>query len=207
MIITYYGKQFMRVQFGDVVLAFNPIAKDSKLSGSRFGADIALVSLDHPDMNGIDAVTYGGKEPFAITGPGEYEVSDVYIKGYAVPTTYDGRERQNTVYVVSIEQMSIVFLGALHSIELSQELKEALDEIDILFIPVGGEEVLPPDEAQRLANKLGARIVIPMDGDDKSMKQFLKEAGAEDVKPIDKATLKRKDVDGKEGEVIVLKKN
>jgi hypothetical protein len=38
------------------------------------------------------------------------------------------------------------------------------------------------------------------------VKQFLKEAGSEDVKPFDKATLKKKDVDGKEGEVIVLKK-
>ncbi|NTV44797.1 MAG: MBL fold metallo-hydrolase [Candidatus Yonathbacteria bacterium] len=207
MIITYYGKQFIRVQLGDVVLAFNPIGKDSKFSGARFGADIVLSSLDHPDLNGIDTVTYGGKEPFAITGPGEYELSGVYIKGFAVSTTYGGRERLNTVYIVSMEQMTLVFLGALHSGELSQELKEALDEVDILFIPVGGEEVLPPDEAQKLANKLGARIVIPMDGDDKSMKQFLKEAGAGDVKPTDKATLKKKDIEGKEGEVIVLKEN
>jgi len=206
MIITYYGKQFMRVQFGDTVLAFNPISKDSKESASRFGADIALVSLDHPDYAGVESVTYNGKEPFTITGPGEYEVDGVYIKGYAVPTTCDGRERLNTVYIVVLEQMTLVYLGALHSGELSQELKEALDEVDVLFVPVGGGEVLPPDEAQKLANKLGARIVIPMDGDEKNMKQFLKEAGAEGVKPIDKATLKKKDIDGKEGEVIVLKK-
>jgi len=206
MIITYYGKQFMRVQFGDVVLAFNPIGKESKESSSRFGADIALVSLDHPDFAGVESVTYAGKEPFVITGPGEYEVNGVYIKGYAVPTTHGGDEHLNTVYIVSLEQMTLVHLGALHSGELSQELKEALDEIDVLFVPVGGGETLLADDAQKLANKLGARIVIPMDGDDKTVKQFLKEAGSEDVKPFDKATLKKKDVDGKEGEVIVLKK-
>jgi L-ascorbate metabolism protein UlaG (beta-lactamase superfamily) len=206
MIITYYGKQFFRVQFGDTVLAFNPIGKDSKESASRFGADIALISLDYPDYNGVESVTYGGKEPFVITGPGEYEVNGVYIKGYAVPTTCGGRERLNTVYIVSLEQMTLVHLGALHTGELSQELKEALDEVDVLFVPVGGGEVLPPDEAQKLANRLGARIVIPMDGDGPAMKQFLKEAGAESVSSTDKATLKKKDIEGKEGDVIVLKR-
>jgi hypothetical protein len=36
-----------------------------------------------------------------------------------------------------------------------------------------------------------------------ALKAFLKEAG-EDVKPVDKLTVKKKDLDGKEGEIIVL---
>ena len=34
MVITYYGKQFFKVQFGDTVVAYNPIGKESKLEGS-----------------------------------------------------------------------------------------------------------------------------------------------------------------------------
>ncbi len=59
MIITYHGGEFFKVQFGDTVLAFNPISKDSKLKSSRFGADIALVSLNHPDMNGVESRVFG----------------------------------------------------------------------------------------------------------------------------------------------------
>jgi hypothetical protein len=36
------------------------------------------------------------------------------------------------------------------------------------------------------------------------LKKFLKESGAENVKPIDKLTIKKKDLEGKESEIIVL---
>jgi hypothetical protein len=37
------------------------------------------------------------------------------------------------------------------------------------------------------------------------LKEFLKEAGNDKIKPVDKLTLKRKDLTGKEGDVVVLK--
>ena len=58
-------------------------------------------------------------------------------------------------------------------------------------------------EAQKLAVKLEAKIVIPVLYDEKSLKQFLKEAG-EDVRPVEKLTVKPRDVAGKESEVVVL---
>jgi L-ascorbate metabolism protein UlaG (beta-lactamase superfamily) len=74
----------------------------------------------------------------------------------------------------------------------------------VLIVPVGGEGVLDPAAAQKLAVKLEARIVIPILFDDKSLKQFLKEAGAEGTKSVDKLTIKKKDVADKENEVVVL---
>ena len=47
-------------------------------------------------------------------------------------------------------------------------------------------------------------MVVPMDYDKESLKVFLKEAGAEGVKPIDKLTIKKKDFVGKTGEVIIF---
>jgi hypothetical protein len=38
-----------------------------------------------------------------------------------------------------------------------------------------------------------------------ALKAFLKEESAEDSKPVDKLTLKKKDVDAMEGEIAVLK--
>ncbi|MEK7081750.1 MAG: hypothetical protein AAB905_00900 [Patescibacteria group bacterium] len=52
MIISYHGVECVKVQFGDKVLVFNPVSKDSKFGATRFGADIAFISLNHPDMNG-----------------------------------------------------------------------------------------------------------------------------------------------------------
>ena len=60
-------------------------------------------------------------------------------------------------------------------------------------------------DANKLATKLEPSIVIPMDYDDASLKMFLKEAGKEKVeKKIEKLTIKRKDLDGKQGEMILF---
>ena len=90
MIITYYGGEFFKVQFGDTTLAFNPISKDSKLKSSRFGADIVLSTTYHSDFNGVEQVSHGDKKPFVISGPGEYEVKEVFIKGLPSESKYGG---------------------------------------------------------------------------------------------------------------------
>ena len=181
MIITYLGGEFVKVQFGDITLAFNPPSKDSKLKVSRFGADVALVSLNHPDTNGVDSVTHGERKPFVISGPGEYEVKDVAVRGFQTESLYDKEKRINTVYTVSLEGMKLCFLGALSSSELPAELKEELDGIDVLFVPIGGEGVLAPSAANKLAVTLEPHLVIPIHfegiGAPNSLKQFLKEAG------------------------------
>lgn len=207
MIITYLGGEFFKVQFGDVTLAFNPISKDSKLKGSRFGADIALVSANHADFNGTDQVTHGDKQPFLVSGPGEYEIGGIFIKGLPSTTSYGGSDLVNTIYTVSLENMNICFLGAHNAGELKAETIEALDDIDILFVPIGGEGVLEPAKAYKLAVSLQPKIVIPMHYGDvgvkDALKVFLKEAG-ENPDPQAKLTLKRKDLDGKEADVVVL---
>jgi hypothetical protein len=68
---------------------------------------------------------------------------------------------------------------------------------------VGGRGALSPAEAKKLAVKLEAKIIIPVLYDEKSLKQFLKEEG-EDVKQVEKLTVKPRDVTGKESEVVVL---
>ncbi len=198
MIINYLGGQFVKIQFGDTILAFNPISKDSKLS-----------SINHDDSNGVDQVTFGEKKPFVIAGPGEYEVKGVFIKGFASESEYDGEKRINTIYTVSLEGMNICFLGALNKGELPKDADEAIDEVDILFTPISGEGVLDPEQAYKLAVSIGPKIIIPINygdmGDKDALKKFLKEAG-ENPKSEPKLTLKKKDLDGKEAEVMVLER-
>ncbi len=203
MIITYYGGEFFKVQFGDTTLAFNPISKDSKLKPSRFGADIVLSTTHHEDFNGVEQVSHGEKKPFVISGPGEYEVKEVFIKGLPSESKYGGKELINTIYTVSLENMNICFLGAINTPELKSETIEALDEIDILFVSIGGDGVLEPVKAYKLATSLEPKIIIPMHYSDENLKVFLKEAG-ENPKSETKLTLKRKDLEGKEGDIMLL---
>ena len=115
MVITYHGGESFKVTFGDTTVAINPISKESKLSGARFGADIAIVSLNDKDFNGVEQVTHGDRKPFLISGPGEYEIKKVFIKGFQSVSEYGGSERINTVYSIMLEGMNLVVLGALSS--------------------------------------------------------------------------------------------
>ncbi|HEU4677630.1 MAG TPA: MBL fold metallo-hydrolase [Candidatus Paceibacterota bacterium] len=204
MIITYHGMQCFKVSFGDTTIAFDPISKKSKLSGPKFGADVVFISLRHPDMNGADEMAFGSKQPFVVDGPGEYEVGQVTARGYGVKTMYEGVERFNTIYKVTFEDMNLIFLGALGSEEIDPKILGELDDIDILFVPIGGGDVLDVPAASKLATKLEARCIIPMHYADAALKAFLKEEGVDAGKPVDKLTVKKKDLADKEGDIVVL---
>ncbi|MFM2374659.1 MAG: hypothetical protein RLZZ234_654 [Candidatus Parcubacteria bacterium] len=206
MVITYLGGQCFKVSFGDTTLAFNPISKDSSnFSPVKFGADVAFLTTNHEDHNGVAQVTYGDREPFVARGPGEYELGEVTARGFGVKTSYDGAECYNTVYYVTLEGINMLFVGALQDPKLDPKILEEFGDIDIIFVPVAGGDVLDAASAASLAVKLEARVVIPMQYDKDSLKLFLKEAGAEDVKPEEKLTVKKKDILTMEGQVVILK--
>jgi L-ascorbate metabolism protein UlaG (beta-lactamase superfamily) len=207
MVITYMGGQCFKITQGDLTLAFNPPSKDSDFKTVKFGSDIALVSQNHPDFNGTENTVYGEREPFVISGPGEYEVRGIAVRGFGSTSKYGAKGETthlNTIYSVLLDGMNLCFLGAQSDPALPKAAQQELDDIDVLFVPVGGEGVLDAAEAYKLAVSLEPKAVVPMHYSNESLKSFLKEAGAEGTKPIEKLTVKKKDLDGKESEIIVL---
>ena len=162
----------------------NPIAKVS--------ADITLFTTGRGET--------AEKSGFVIEGPGEYEIKEVFIKGFLS----EGKDHLNTVYLITFEGMKLCFLGSLSNHELSPKVFENLEDIDILFVPVGGSEVLEPAVAYKLAVSLEPSIIIPMHYTKASLEQFIKEGG-EKVEALDKYVVKKKDLEGKEGDIVVLK--
>lgn len=214
MILTYHGGTCIRASAGDMTIVFGPVSKNSKnFKPTNFGADAAFISFNHQDMNGAEEAGRGDKQPIAILGPGEYEVSakgaspggkdPITAMGFPSTSSYDGDRKTNTIYSVHFDGLHILYLGAQGSAVLPKEVLE-MDSPDILIIPIGGGGALSPSEAQKLSVMLEARIVIPILWNEKTLKQFLKEASAEGAKPADKLTLRPRDVAGKENEVIVL---
>lgn len=205
MVISYYGLSCFKVQFGDLVVAFNPPSKSSEHKTARFGANVAFITNAHADMNGAEQASLGDRQPFVISGPGEYELKGLTARGFATETHYGGEKRNHTVYKVTLEGMTLAFLGALFS-PLTPAAKSALEDADILFVPIGGAGTLDVAGAHHLAVSLEPRLIVPMPlgTDGKALAQFLKECGAEGTKPVEKLTLKKKDLEGKVGEVAVL---
>jgi L-ascorbate metabolism protein UlaG (beta-lactamase superfamily) len=204
MILTYHSGACIRASAGDTTIVFAPVSKQSKnFKPTNFGADVAFIPLNHADMNGAEEAARGDKKPFVVYGPGEYEVKEITASGFATVRKDKADDLINTVYWLKFDGLNVLYLGCLASMDLPAELLE-MDEPDVLIVPVGGGQVLSPADAQKLAVKLEAKVVIPIMYDDKSLKQFLKEAGAEGTKAEEKLTIKPRDVADKQNEVVVL---
>ncbi len=152
MIITYHGLSCFKIQSGDITLVFDLPSKKSGITPPRFHADIAFQSHDHAAHNGAKELSgEREKEIFLIDTPGEYEIKGVYVEG--LKTYHDSvmgkKHGINTAYVVRLENIKLCFLGDYGEKGLRPELKEGIDKIDILFVPIGGDTVLEPEAAQK----------------------------------------------------------
>lgn len=209
MVITYYGISCFKVQSGDMVLAIDPPSKKSGFKAPRFQADVVFVSHDHGEHNGFENIAGKEKnnEPFLINTPGEYEIKGMAVRG--LNTFHDSVEGKkyglNAAYIFSLENLNICHLGDFGEKELRAGVQEFLGGVDILFIPVGGGEVLEPENAVKIINQIEPKIIIPMRYDKKKLSMFLKEIGQERVKAAEKLSFKKKDIFDKKGEVVVLK--
>lgn len=199
MVITYYGKQYFKLTLGDLTIATNPPLKASK--PARFGADIVLISLNHPDYNDPETVTMGEREPFALDSAGSYEVKELFFTGAGSTVTVDKKDYINTVYGFELDGIKIAYLGAVYDEKsLSTEAKEIAGAADMILVNIGQD----PVQAYKMTTSFDPNMIIPMDYDTESLKRFLKEAGQEKAETQDKVTLKRRDLDGKQSHVVIL---
>ena len=206
MVITYFGKSYFKLTLGDLTIAINPPAKDSKAfpKPPRFGADIVLVTLNYPDYSGVETVTLGDKVPFVIDGPGSYEVRELLFTGAQSTVTLEKKPYINTVFGFELDGIKIGFLGLVGEEKaLSADAKEIANGADLLFVPVAAED-LDAASAYKTAVSFEPNMIIPYEYDSGDLSRFLKEGGQEKHESFDKATLKRRDLDGKQGAIMVL---
>lgn len=199
MVITYLGNSYFKLTLGDLTIAINPPSKAMK--PARFGADIALITTNLPECNDPETVTLGDKTPFVIDGPGSYEVRGLLFTGASSSASIGGKEYINTVYGFELDGIKVCFLGKAGDDKLlSTEAKEIASNADMIFVPVGDD----PAGAYKTALAFDPNMIVPYDYDGPSLARFLKEGGQEKNESQDKATLKRRDLDGKEGYILVL---
>lgn len=184
--MSYQGAGAFKISQGDLTLALNP--------GAKVSADVTLFTTGRSEV--------AEKSGFVIDGPGEYEIKDIFIKGFLSEGI---GKKVNTIYLITFEGMKLCFLGALANPALSVETLEAIEDIDILFTPVG-QGTLDPASAYKLAVSLEPSVIIPMYYDKPSLDKFIKEGGSKSgVESLDKLVVKKKDLEGKEGEILILK--
>lgn len=164
--IWWYGQACFRIKGKSASVVVDPYDPGfTGLSKLKVEGEVVCVTHTHQDHNNVGAVkTPEGKEPFVISGPGEYETMGVNIVGVSsFHDDKDGAERgKNTIYNISIDEFNIVHLGDLGQKSLSQPQLEKLSNCDILLIPVGGVFTISGKDAPDIIAELEPKIIVPM---------------------------------------------
>jgi len=125
-------------------------------------ADLLLVTHEHGDHNGIEAV---GGDPVVIRSrPGRHdspvgEVVGVASEHDAAAGTVRGA---NTIYCFALDGLRVCHLGDLGQPALRPEQREAIGAVDVLFVPAGGGPTVGGEEAAGVVRALAPRLVVPM---------------------------------------------
>lgn len=218
MDITYLGHSSFKIRGKNATIVTDPF--NPEMVGFKYPkieADIVTVSHSHPDHNYTEVFEDPKlvKKPVIVNGPGEYEIKGVNILG--VSTFHDDKEGQergkNTLYEIRMDGLVLVHLGDLGH-KLTEKQTEEIEDVDILFLPVGGFYTLDPKMASEVIAELEPTIIIPMhyqrpglnaNNFDKlvGVNEFLKVMGKTDVAPQDKLTIS-KDKLLEETQIVIL---
>lgn len=176
MDITWLGHSCFRIKGKEAVILIDPCHPSLGYSLGKIQADIVTVSHFHLGHCYTEAITTKFK---LIKGPGEYELNGTFITGIA--TWHDAEQGKklgkNTVYILEIDGMTLCHLGDIGHLPAS-ELIEAIGDIEILFVPVGGLSTIGGSTAAEIVRRLAPKIVIPM--------HYKTAALTRELEPVDK---------------------
>jgi len=215
MTITWHGEGMVKIvgkTHQPVTVVFDPYSeKETGLRPPRPEADVVLLSSDR--AGSVTAEGIAG-QPVVISGPGEYDVKGIGIRG--IPSYHDAEQGKalgrNTIYILDIEGVSICHLGCLgHT--LSERQVDDIGNVDVLLVPVGGERTINAKAAVEVVNEIEPRLVVPTHFALPKLKYklsgpeaFLKEMGSSAVKPEPRIKLKKTDLPKDETKVVLLER-
>jgi len=143
-----------------------------------------------------------------ISGPGEYEIKGIGIRGVPIPRQDpDDQRAVNTAYVVEADGMAFCHLG-VPSGELSPQALRSIGRVDVLIVPIDGD-LLSPEQAVAAVRQVEPGVVIPVgfepaeQGTAPSLTRFISELGVEAAPPVGRISIVRNSI-GEDLKIVVL---
>jgi L-ascorbate metabolism protein UlaG (beta-lactamase superfamily) len=149
--------------FGDVEAA-------ARERGMRFAypriegvdADVLLITHEHFDHSGAE--TIGGDPHTVRSTAGTFATPVGEVRGVA--SEHDdvaGTKRgPNAIFAFALDGLRLCHMGDFGQAALRREQREAIGEVDVLMLPVGGGPTVGGATAAAVVRELAPRLVIPM---------------------------------------------
>jgi L-ascorbate metabolism protein UlaG (beta-lactamase superfamily) len=163
MDIQYFGGNCVRLSTKKANIVIDDNLDQIGAKSITKAGDICLFTGPHNSVNKENKII--------IDQPGEYEVSDISVQGIGAQAHLDEKGTENaTVYRIIMDDVRIAVIGHVYP-ELSSAELEALNTIDVLIIPTGGNGyTLDPIGALKLIKDIEPKLIIPTHYDDKGLK-------------------------------------
>jgi L-ascorbate metabolism protein UlaG (beta-lactamase superfamily) len=160
MKIRWLGHACFLLETEKFKIITDPFNKEVGYPVINVTADVVTISHDHWDHNAAQLV---GGSPMIIDQEGSFTYQEIQIKGIgSYHDDVQGKKRgTNIMYKISTEGMTLLHLGDLGHLLSDQQVRE-IGEIDILFLPVGGNYTIDAREAYKITELIKPRIIIPM---------------------------------------------
>jgi len=161
MKITWFGHaSFLLEDSKGRKLLTDPFDSTVGYSLYKGSADVITISHQHFDHNFIQNINPGAK---VIDKVGFFNECDITIQG--IPSYHDknkGAKRgENVIFIIEMEGYKFCHLGDLGHI-LEEKDIDLIGEVDVLFIPVGGNYTINGEEAAKVAKSIESKLIIPM---------------------------------------------
>jgi len=125
-------------------------------------ADLLLVTHEHGDHNAVEAADGSAVVIRSTAGTHDSPIGDVV----AVASEHDDRagtqRGPNAIFCFTLDGRRVCHLGDFGQHALRPEQREAIGEVDLLFVPVGGGPTIGGAEAAALVHELSPRVAVPM---------------------------------------------
>jgi L-ascorbate metabolism protein UlaG (beta-lactamase superfamily) len=171
MRVEWFGQSAFHLSTAEAAVAIDPFADMSALASARgmqfdypaivdVSADLLLVTHEHRDHNGVDAI---GGEP-AILRSTAGTLSSPLGEVTAIASEHDeqaGTARgPNTIFAFELGGLRVCHMGDFGQSALREE--QAIGAVDLLIVPVGGGPTIGAEQAGAVVARLSPRWVVPM---------------------------------------------
>jgi L-ascorbate metabolism protein UlaG (beta-lactamase superfamily) len=124
--------------------------------------DLVLVTHEHRDHNGVEAVAGEPAVLRSTAGRLESPLGEVL----AINSEHDeaaGTERgPNTIFVFELDGLRLAHFGDFGQTALRPEQREAVGQVDLVFLSVGAGPTIGAQQAVAIVKELTPRWVVPM---------------------------------------------
>jgi L-ascorbate metabolism protein UlaG (beta-lactamase superfamily) len=201
--ITYLGAGSVKLSGKNLNIVCDPYGPEAGLGKVSAKADV--VTLSGPEGFGVVS------DAMVLDGPGEYEIKGATITGVPARLHIDESGNRGTAYSILVDGINVVVTGNIAG-KLDEDEVEALGQVDVLVVPVGGHGLtLDAEGAAAVVTQLEPTFVVPVHYDDggttypvpqDGVDKFLSEMGAS-PEPESKLRISQKEAPA-ETQVVLL---